>query len=238
MAADDHRRTACALRRHGHALLVLFHIDALRVQAHLDTFALENILHRRRYILILTRYETRRLLQHRHAAAEAAVHLRKLQADVAAADHHQMLGQSIHIHNARVREVRHVLQRRPVRHEWTAADVNEDFLRRELSTIHAHAVRAREARVPPVKREVRHALDPVGDTVDRGGHDRVLARLNRLHVDANRPADGDTEVGVPTRDERCLRARHQSLGWDATVVDASAAEMLAFDEGYALARLR
>ena len=68
------------------------------------------------------------------------------------------------------------------------------------------------------------------DALVRDPHDRVLARLDRLHVDPDRPFDHDAEVGGAARDVGRAGARDQRLGRDAAVVDAGAAEALALDD--------
>ena len=59
-------------------------------EAHGDALGFENLLDRGRYVLVLARDQPRRLLHDGHRGAEAAVHLRELEADIAAADHDQM----------------------------------------------------------------------------------------------------------------------------------------------------
>ena len=55
-----------------------------------DAFGLEDLAHRLRDVLVFAADQPRRLLDDRHLGAEAAVHLRELEADVAAADDDQM----------------------------------------------------------------------------------------------------------------------------------------------------
>ena len=65
--------------------------DALGVEPHRDALGLEDVADRVRDVLVLAPDQPRPLLDHRHLAAEAAEHLGEFEADIAAADHHQML---------------------------------------------------------------------------------------------------------------------------------------------------
>ena len=62
-------------------------------------------------------------------AAEAPVHLRELEADVAAADDDQVLGQEVDVHHAGVGEDTARRRARRVGHRRPAADVDEDLRR-------------------------------------------------------------------------------------------------------------
>ena len=99
------------------------------------------------------------IFEHCHLRAEAAVHLRELEADVAAADDDQVLWQHVQIHHRRVGEIRHVGEARPVGYRRTSADVDEDARRRQHllagRSAHAHRVGRNETRMAPQHAEVR-----------------------------------------------------------------------------------
>ena len=86
----------------------LVEAQALRVEPEGDAFAFEHRLDRGRHLLVLAGDDARRHLDDGDAAAEAPVHLRELEADVAAADDDQVLGQEIDVHHARAGEERNV----------------------------------------------------------------------------------------------------------------------------------
>ena len=87
--------------------------------------------------------------------------------------------------------------------------------------------------------QLLHAVEPVFDAFVRLAHDRVLARLDALHVDADRAVDDDAEVRGAPRHVGRARAGDERLGGNAPVVDAGAAEALALDDrGLAALRRR
>jgi hypothetical protein len=71
--------------------------DAFGTKTNVDSLCLENVPHSRGHILVLAVDKTRSLLDDGHLAAEAAVHLRKLEADVTAADDDEVMRQDIEI---------------------------------------------------------------------------------------------------------------------------------------------
>ena len=95
--------------------------------------------------------------------------------------------------------------------------------------VHLDRMRPGEARVAPDEAQVLRPGDPLVQAIDRLPDDGVLARLHRLHVDADR-TDADAVVGGAPGNVRGAGARHQRLGRDAAVVDAGAAEVLALDQ--------
>ena len=152
-----------------------------------DALALEDRLHLARDLAVLAGDQPVAVFDHRHARAEAPVHLRELEADVAAAGDDQVLGQGVERHHRGVGQHRHVGEPVPVRQHRAAADVDEDLRRLERLAADLDRVRAGEARVAPEHAQVRRAGEPFAQPVDRIRDDRVLARLDRLHVDADRP---------------------------------------------------
>ena len=71
--------------------------DAFRIKAHGDALGFEYLLNRGRHILVLARNQPRRHSPPRSPRAEAAVHLREFEADIAAADDDQMLRQRVEL---------------------------------------------------------------------------------------------------------------------------------------------
>ena len=72
---------------------------ALHREVERDALALEDRLHLARDLGVLARDQPVAVLDHRDARAEAAVHLRELEADVAAAGDDQVLGQRVERHH-------------------------------------------------------------------------------------------------------------------------------------------
>src|SRR5215831_10687218 len=99
MGSDDHRRAKSALDPDSDFGAPGLKSDAFRVEAHGDALGFENLLNRSRHILILTRDQPGCLLDDGHRGAEAAVYLRELEADIAAAHYHQMLRKRVKLEN-------------------------------------------------------------------------------------------------------------------------------------------
>ncbi len=196
-----------------------------------DSLALEDLLDRRGDVLVLPGDEPVGLFDHRHPAAEAAVHLRELEADVAAAEQDQVLGQEIDLHHARVGEMGDAVEAGDVGHPRAGADVDEDALALDHLVADAHPPRALEAGMVVVDRAPLHAPQPFLDALGRAFDEGVLARLDLLHVDAHRAVDDDAEVGGAPRHVSGAGAGDEGLGRGAAGVDAGPAEALALDDG-------
>src|SRR6516162_5925113 len=67
---------------------------------------------------------------------------------------------------------------------------------------------------------------------------RVLARFDLFHVNANQARGRHAVLAGAARDVSCARASHQRLRWDAAVIHTSAAESLALDNGDSHSRAR
>ena len=67
-------------------------IEGLRLEEKLNPFSPQNSVHFIDDVGILAGHQLRPGLDHGHAAAEAAISLRQFEADIAAAEHHQMRG--------------------------------------------------------------------------------------------------------------------------------------------------
>ena len=97
-------------------------------EANVDAFALEDLEDRRRHVLVLAANQPIAHLDDGDLAAEAPEHLAELEADVAAADDDEMLGDEVDVHHRAVGEERHVVEPGHGGNERAAADVDEDAL--------------------------------------------------------------------------------------------------------------
>jgi len=78
-------------------------------------------------VVVLARQQLGGALHDRHLRAEAPVHLRELEADVAAADHDQVPRHEVDLHDRLVGQKGHLVQARHLRHQRPAAYVEEDL---------------------------------------------------------------------------------------------------------------
>src|SRR5882672_5415610 len=202
---------------------------ALGAGADHDTLALENGADFGGDVVVFARQELVEFLDHGDFGAEAAVGLRKLEADIAAADDDEVLGHAVHFHYRAVGQVGHLADSGEFGHERAAADVEEDPGGLQRPAVHVEGARGGEARVAADQGDVLHALDPVGHAVRRMLHDAVLARLDRLHVHAH-VAGGEAVFAAAPRRVHGARRGHQGLGGNAADVDAGAAHELALDD--------
>src|SRR5688500_10658385 len=86
MRPYDRPIAADAVDIDGYLLAALFQRDAFSAQPHLDAFSFEDCPDGFGNVLVFTLNQARPHLDDRHLAAEAAVHLSKLQTDIAAAN--------------------------------------------------------------------------------------------------------------------------------------------------------
>ena len=99
MRADDRPIAAAAIDIDRHLVAAFFQSDAFGAQPDLDAFGFEDCPDGFGNVFVFTLNQPRSHLDDRDLAAEAAVHLRKLQTDIAAANDDQMLGQKVHVHH-------------------------------------------------------------------------------------------------------------------------------------------
>jgi hypothetical protein len=201
------------------------------MHAHRDAFVFQEAPDLRGHILVLAADQARAHLHHRDARAEAAEHLRELQADVAAADHDEVLGHEVDVHHRDVGEIGHRFDSRHLRHARPPTDVEEDFLRRQLFTVHLHAVLGGKTRVTSVHLSALQPLHPLLHVLAGLADDLVLSRLHALHVDARGAVHQHAVVGRAPRHVRRVGARHHRLGGRAAVVHAGAAELVPLHHG-------
>jgi hypothetical protein len=131
MRADDLRRAVLAIHADRDAIGMRREMDALCFQAEMDAFLVEDVQERRGNILVLPRNQARALLHHRHLAAEAAHHLREFEADITAADDHEVAGQGVEGQQRTVGQRAHVLDAGHVGYESAASDIQENLRRRQ-----------------------------------------------------------------------------------------------------------
>ena len=229
--AHDGRLALLAVDAHGHALLVRRQADALGARAHRDALGQQDAPDRLGHVLVLAGDEPRHPLDHGHARAEAPVHLRELEADVAAADDHQVRRHPVEGEHGAVGQIRHRADPRQVGHRGASADVDEHPRRVQELVADPDAVFALEPGVAPHERAARQASQPLLEAPARVRGDGVGARLDPGHVDRHRrPSSDDPVLGGAAGDVGRVGARHQRLGRHAAGVDAGAAHELALDE--------
>src|SRR5215470_7615432 len=99
MGADDLRLSSGILNRHSDVVALFCHGDNFAVDANVDIFILQDFGNSARDILVLARYQMWSELDHRDFASEAAIDLRKFEADIAPPEHDEMRRQKIHVHH-------------------------------------------------------------------------------------------------------------------------------------------
>ena len=111
--------------------------DARRVRADGDAFDFQDPSNLDGDIFVLAGNQARCPFDHGDAGAEPPVHLRELEADVAAADDHEMPWDAVERQDCRVRQDRDVADAWHVGDQRAAADVDEDARGRQLLLLDA-----------------------------------------------------------------------------------------------------
>ena len=114
--ADNLHRDAVALSCHTHHPAV---------DVDLDAFALQDVCDRQGDIFIFPGDKMRRELNDGYLAAEAAINLRKLKSDIAAAENDQMRREEVHVHNRAVGEIVDLIKTRNGRRQRPPSDIDE-----------------------------------------------------------------------------------------------------------------
>ena len=180
----------------GDDLLAAFReADAFGVQPDMHALELDDVLDRGRHVLVLVVDEPRRHLDDRHLAAEAAVHLPEFEADIAPADNDEMVRQKIDVHHRRIRQVWRFLDAGHRRRRRPAADVDKNPGSAEPLAGDFHGLRRHEASVAAIERDVRGVFEGRGQPVSRRRHDRVRARFDPPHIDADIALDRHAILG-------------------------------------------
>ena len=105
--ADDLARLAADGHADRHLAAAALDPGRIGIGQDPDALVLEDLADRLRDVLVLARDQLAVALDDRHLAAEAAVHLAELEADVAAAQDHEVLGQEVDRHHRGVVEIGH-----------------------------------------------------------------------------------------------------------------------------------
>ena len=100
MRTDDCLIAAGAIEIDGHLLGAFLHGDAFSAQSDVDAFVLEDCPDGFGNVFVFTLNQARPHLHDRDLTAKSAVHLSKLQTNIAAANDDQMLGQKVHFHHS------------------------------------------------------------------------------------------------------------------------------------------
>src|SRR5207245_2647431 len=117
------------------------------------------------YVGVLARNKPWAALDDGDLAAETAVHLAKLERDVAAAEDHQMRRKEIDLHHSGVGEVPHAVETGDRGQGSPCADVDEDLFGLQHVICGAHRSRTLETSVPLIHRAVLHPAQPGLDAV-------------------------------------------------------------------------
>ena len=234
MRADDIEEAGRVAQRQLDPIPLGFEPQPLSVEANVDVFGLENVADRGGNILVLAADQARAALDDGHFAAEAPIHLREFETDIAAADDDQMLRQEIDVHHGAVGEIGYGVDAGDIGDGRPAPGIDEDAISAERGVADDHGVRIGKAGMAAIDRATGHALQPGFDARAGFAADSVHAGLDQFHVDARLAGDGDAVFGGAEGKVRRIGAGDQGLGRDATGIDAGASERAALDDGHCL----
>jgi hypothetical protein len=128
MGTDHRARSLGTSELYSNIRSVTFDRNALRVDAHVNSFVFQNSGHRFRHVRVFARDQPWSQLNDRHFAAEPAIDLRKFQADIAPADDDEMAGQEGDIHHGTICQVIDLVEPRHRWHDSPAAHIDEHML--------------------------------------------------------------------------------------------------------------
>ncbi len=223
MAGKDRGRALGAVEPHFDPVAFGRKADAFGVGADGDILMLQHVAQDLRDRLVLARNQAVPLLDDRDARSEAAIGLPEFEPDIAAADHHEMLGQIGEIEQRTVGEQPHVARARHVGDQRAAADIDEDIVGEEKLVADAHALGPFEPRMAEDERAPGQPAQPmlaIGPRIDR---DLLRAGVDAGHVDAHRTGR-HAEVGAAAREVGSIGRCDHRLGRLAAGVDACAAD--------------
>ena len=141
-----------------------------------------------------------------------------------------MVRQKIDRHHRRIGQIRDLVDAGHRRHHCSPADIEENALGCEPLAAYLDLARREKPGMPAVKGDVRCVLEGRGQPVARPCHDRILARLDLPHIDADFAGDRDPVIGRTPRQLCGIGARHQRLCRRAAGIDAGAADEIALDD--------
>ena len=235
VAGHDLRRALRALQLHGRTVGMRREGDAARVGAHRDALVLQHLGDGLGDVGILAPDQVRVLLHHRDLRPQAAKDLRKFQADVAAADHHQMLRQRAQLQDRGVVQRTDLIKPRQLRGACASAHVEEDARCTEFLRAHAQPIRRDKAGMATDQLHTRRLRQPLLHAGARRIADRVRTRHHLRQVDLHRAGNAHAIVPRAPGQVRHARACHQGLGRHAAGIDAGAAHQVPLDHRHPLA---
>ena len=160
--------------------------------------------HRRGYVLVLQRQELGPPLHDRDPAAEAAEHLPELEPDVAAAEHEQVLGDAVQLHDRGRVERGEPVEAIDIRGGGPAPALMKIWSRLELPAVHRDRLRG------PVKRASRRQIEALG------GLEPALAAaaeaLDDVALALAHPGHVHRAPGRSRRRSRCRAGRGRPRG--------------------------
>ena len=183
--------------------------------------------------------EARPDLHDRDRAAEATIHLAKLEPDVAAAQHQEMPRQVVDLQHRAVGEIVDLVETRDVGHRGAAADIDEDLVGTQDVGPDLDLVRRQETRVALVDGAFSSVLsDRSTPLLERPATWSLRALTRFMSTVTPPPPDGEAVVGAAPRRVRGIGAGDQRLGRRAPRIDAGAAEAATLDDRHFHARSR
>src|ERR1035438_392683 len=169
-----------------------------------------------------------------HPTTEAAKHLPKLQADVAASKNQQMLRNRVQLHDGSAVKKGYGLQAVECRHRGTRTCVDEDLLRSEckLAAVFLpdeQRLSAGETGLAEDQLKICRLCNASLAASAKAVHDIALALPDTLHVDAD-VSGANAIISASPRQIRDAGAGDHGLRGSAPFIDAGTADMFALDE--------
>src|SRR4029079_10468797 len=206
------------------------HPEDLGIQQNVDSFLTENLLYLFSNVTVFATHELGAVFDDGHAAAEAAIGLRELKTDIAAAKHDQMPRQVIELESLDMRERLGGCQPGNVRNCRVRADIDEHLVagkKAGAAIIEGdfESLRRHETRSP--HDQLGAALLVVTQMRGHLGLDHLaLALADDSHVDHDRTG-GHAELGGVAHEMRSLRAPDLVLAGHAGDVRTGATDPFA-----------
>ena len=144
----------------------------------------------------------------------------------------------VELQHRRVRQEWNLVEARHRRDRCASPDVEEDAIGGEDLIPDSDFAGRSQSGMSRVDVAVRQAAQHLLDAAARSFRDRVLPGFDALHVDAHVAVDGHAEVACATRQMGGVCAGHHRFGWNASGVDARAAEQMPLDDGHRHAGVR
>ncbi len=191
--------------------VVLADAGRLRGEVEADALGLERRAQRHAHVGILAPDDVVGVLDHRHLAAETAVHLAELEADVAAADHQQVLRHLVEVHHVAVGEVGDAVDAGDRQDQRPGAGVEDHDVAAEAAPVHLDGVGVDEAPLAAEEGDVGAAAGVLLLPAAPAGDDLVLQFADLLHVDVD-PVGVDAVAGAVAGGMGDVGARQHPLG--------------------------